>query len=140
MQVSLSRTVGFRATHRYFKPEWTAEQNRSSFGPAGDAPGHPHDYACTVTVSGPLDPATDMVMDLAALDLILAETVVSRLHGKHLNLDVAEFSYGNTLPSCEALAREIFGRIAARLPEGVTLIRVRVAEDATLHADCTPDT
>lgn len=140
MQASLSRTVAFRATHRYFKPEWTAEQNRIRFGWTTDLPGHAHDYSCTVTVIGPLDAATDMIMDLPVLDRILTETIVSRFDGKHLNLDLPEFAYGRALPSCEALAREIFGRIATRLPEGVTLARVRVAEDATLHADCTRDT
>lgn len=140
MRASLSRTVAFRATHRYFKPEWTAEQNRARFGWTTDEPGHAHDYSCTVTVSGPLNAATDMIMDLPVLDQILNETIVSRFDGKHLNLDLPEFAYGRALPSCEALAREIFARIAARLPEGVTLARVRVAEDATLHADCTRDT
>jgi 6-pyruvoyl tetrahydropterin synthase-like protein len=40
------------------------------------------------------------------------------------------------LPSCEALARYLFMRIASRLPERVTLQRVRVAEDAALFAEC----
>ena len=70
----------------------------------------------------------------------VAEEVSARLDGRHLNLDLPEFAYGRTLPSCEALARYLFQRIAPRLPAGVTLARVRVAEDASLHADCTGDT
>lgn len=137
MPVFLTRTVGFRATHRYWKPEWSAEQNRARFGWTSEEPGHPHDYRCGVTVSGPADPATGMIVDLPALDRLLTEQVVTPLDGKHLNRDVPEFAYGRTLPSCEALAGYLFGRIAAGLPAGVTLMRVRVAEDATLHADCT---
>ena len=52
MPVFLTRTVGFHATHRYYKPEWSAEVNRARFGWTSEEPGHPHDYTCAVTVSG----------------------------------------------------------------------------------------
>lgn len=136
MPVSLTRTVGFHATHRYFKPEWSAEVNRDRFGWTADAPGHAHEYTCAVTVSGRPDPETDMIVDLPVLDGLLQELVVAHLDGKHINLDVPEFAYGRRLPTCEALAGYLFGRIGPRLPAGVALLRVRVAEDATLHADC----
>ena len=139
MPVSLTRSLGFRAIHRYFKPVWSEDINRSRFGWTAEEPGHAHDYRCSVTVTGPLDPDTDMVLDLPELDRILAEEVTARLDGRHLNLDLPEFAYGRALPSCEALARFLFQRIAPRLPAGVTLARVRVAEDASLHADCTGD-
>jgi len=136
LRLSLTRTIGFRATHRYFKPEWSAEENRTRFGWTSEEPGHPHDYTCGVTVSGRPDPATGMIMDLGALDRLLAEVVVTPFDGKHINRDVAEFDYGKALPTCEALAQYFFERVAARLPAGVRLERVRVAEDATLSAEC----
>ena len=139
MPVSLTRSLGFRATHRYFKPAWSGEVNRSRFGWTAEEPGHAHDYRCSVTVTGSLDPDTDMILDLPELDRILAEEVTARLDGRHLNLDLPEFGYGRMLPSCEALARYLFQRIAARLPDGVALARVRIAEDTSLHADCTGD-
>lgn len=134
MRVSLTRTVGFRATHRYWVPEWSAEANRARFGSAAEP--HPHDYRCGVTVTGPFDPETDMVVDLPGLDRILEEEVCGRFEGKQLDRDTPEFAEAGMLPSCEALARYLFMRIAARLPEGVTLLRVRVAEDANLEASC----
>lgn len=136
MPVSLTRAVTFHARHRYWVPAWSAEQNRARFGWTSDAPGHGHAYQCAVTVAGALDPVTGMVMDLPELDRILAEEVLV-LDGRHLNEQVPEFAYGATLPTCEALAAWLFRRIAPRLPAGVALQRVRVAEDATLHADCT---
>jgi len=134
--VSLTRTVGFRATHRFWKPEWSEAENRARFGSTADAPGHSHDYACSVTVTRAHEPDADMVLDLGTLDLILAEEIVAPYHGKHLNLEVPEFGYGKALPTCEAIARHLFARVAARLPGGVALERVRVAEDATLYAEC----
>ena len=50
MSVSLTRTVGFRAVHRLYRPDWTEARNREAFGSLSDQPGHPHDYRCAVTV------------------------------------------------------------------------------------------
>jgi len=136
MAIELTRTVGFRAVHRLYRADWSPERNREAFGPLSDPPGHPHDYRCAVTVTGPLDPAMGMVVDLVELDGILQDEIVTPFEGRNLNQDVAEFASG-TLPTCESLAVLIYRRLAARLPAGVSLARVRVAEDATLHADCT---
>lgn len=137
MPVSLTRTIGFHAWHRYWRPDWTPEQNHAAFGALADPPGHDHHYRCAVTVTGAFDPASGAVIDLPLLDGILADEVVKPLDGTHIERDLADFLPGRTLPTCEALARWLFPRIARRLPSGVTLARVRVAEDDTLHADCT---
>jgi len=78
-----------------------------------------------------------MVMDLTELDRILQEEVVAPFDGRHLNLDVPEFAYGRTLPTCEAIAAHVYARVARRLPSGVALERVRIAEDPTLYGECT---
>jgi 6-pyruvoyltetrahydropterin/6-carboxytetrahydropterin synthase len=132
---SLTRTVSFRAFHRYYRPDWTEAANREVFGPLSDPPGHGHDYHCAVTVGGTLGPS-GMLLDLGLLDRIIKEEVLQPLAGKHLNQDVAEFAYGRTLPTCEAIAAYLFPRIAARLPQDVVLERVRILEDPTLYGDC----
>jgi 6-pyruvoyltetrahydropterin/6-carboxytetrahydropterin synthase len=137
MPVSLTRAVGFRALHRLYRADWSEARNREAFGPLSEPPGHPHDYVCAVTVRGPLDRAMGMVMDLVQLDRILREEIVVPFDGKNLNLDVPDFASGRTLPTCEALAALVYPRVAGRLPDGVTLERVRVMEDPTLYADCT---
>jgi 6-pyruvoyltetrahydropterin/6-carboxytetrahydropterin synthase len=137
MAVTLTRTVTFHALHRYYRPDWSEEKNREVFGTLAKAPGHGHDYHCAVTVAGSLDPTTGMIIDLELLDRIIGEEVLTPLAGKHLNLDVPEFGYGRTLPTCEAIAAYIYRRLAPRLPATVALDRVRVAEDPTLYADCT---
>ena len=136
MAIELTRTVGFRAVHRLYRADWSPERNREAFGPLSDPPGHPHDYTCAVTVTGTLDRVMGMVMDLVELDRILRDEIVTPFEGRNLNQAVAEFASG-TLPTCESLASLVYRRVAPRLPAGVTLARVRVAEDATLHADCT---
>ncbi len=137
MPVSLTRTVGFHAWHRYWRPDWTPAQNHTAFGALADPAGHDHHYRCAVTVAGPLDLAAGAVIDLPLLDRILGDEVVKPLDGRHIDRDLPDFAAGVTLPTCEALACWLFARIDSRLPAGVTLTRVRVAEDETLHADCT---
>ncbi|HXE56671.1 MAG TPA: 6-carboxytetrahydropterin synthase [Gemmatimonadales bacterium] len=135
MSVSLTRTVRFTARHRLWRSDWPPERNRAAFRAVADP--HEHEYECAVTVAGPLDGRMGMIMDLGELDRILAEEVVAPLDGKSLNDDLPIFAGGAILPTCEALAAWLYGRIAPRLPGGVRLERVRVREDPTLHADCT---
>jgi 6-pyruvoyltetrahydropterin/6-carboxytetrahydropterin synthase len=135
LMISLTRTVSFPATHRMWRADWSEEENRAHFGPVADY--HGHEYTCAVTVAGPVDPATGMLVDLAGLDALISEEVVGRLSGHRLNTDLAEFASGRPLPTCEALVSMLYSRIATRLPSGLRLLRVRVAEDPTLYADCT---
>ena len=136
MAASLTRTVAFHALHRFYRPDWTDSRNREVFGPLAEPPGHGHDYQCAVTVGGRMS-ENGMIVDLSLLDQVLSEEVLRPFAGKHLNLDVAAFAYGRMLPTCEAIAAYVYPRIAARLPAGVVLERVRIVEDPSLYADCT---
>ena len=131
--VSLTRRVTFDAQHRYHRPDWSGAENERVFGEA-NAPYHGHTYTCTVTVSGPVDPVSGMLVDLRTLDRILDQEIVGRFHGKRLNDDVPEFRSGKMTPTGENMARYIFERVAATLPDGVIVTEVTVAEDATLSA------
>lgn len=134
MPTSLTRTIGFRARHQLRVGEWSEAQNLAKFGELSRS--HAHDYTCAVTVRGS-DQGLGMVVDLALLDQILEEEVRGPLEGRDLNRDLPELAGGGRLPTCETLAEIVFRRIAQRLPQEVRLEQVRVAEDSTLHADCT---
>ena len=129
----LTRVVRFTAAHRYFRPDWSAEQNVRAFGDA--ALDHGHAYQCQVTVRGTPDPVTGMVMDLGLLDQVLKEEIVERFDHRHLNLDVPEFAYGRTVPTGEMLAVHVWHRVAPRLPGGCALSVVRVQEEPMLWAE-----
>lgn len=131
----LTRVVRFSAAHRYFRPEWGPEENARAFGLCAREHGHGHNYRCAVTVSGGVAAETGMVVDLAALDRLLAEEVRAPLDHRHLNLDVPEFAYGRTIPTAEAIAVWVWQRLASRLPAGVRLHAVRIEEDDDLFAE-----
>jgi len=95
---------------------------------------HGHTYVCDVTVSGSVDPVTGFIVDLGELDRILADEVKNRFDHRNINVDVPEFADGKLVPSGENLARFIFDRVGARLPDSVTIHSVKIAEDRTLSA------
>jgi 6-pyruvoyltetrahydropterin/6-carboxytetrahydropterin synthase len=132
---SLTRRVSFTAIHRYWRSDWSAVRNEQRFG--GASTPHPHDYACDVTVSGPIDDDTGMIIDLGMLDRTLDREVRSRFHGTSITVDVPEFADGKLIPTCESLARFIFERIAPSLTGTARLTRVIVHEDPTISAEFT---
>jgi 6-pyruvoyltetrahydropterin/6-carboxytetrahydropterin synthase len=132
---SLTRRVSFTATHRYWRPDWSNLRNEQTFG-AATVP-HAHDYACDVTVSGPIDDETGMLTDLGMLDKALDREVRSRFHGKSISVQVPEFADGKLIPTCETLARFIFERLAPSIAGSARLTSVIVREDETISAEFT---
>lgn len=135
----LERRYRFSASHLYLRPEWSEEENRRRFGACANQPGHGHNYRLWVTVGGEVDPATGFLVDLAALDDLVRGSVLDRLDHRHLNHALAEFASGAAIPSSENLIAWIADRLRDALPAGVTLERLRLAEDEDLAAEWTPD-
>ena len=133
MQVFLTRRIGFHATHFLQLTELNEAENRARFGATVDP--HSHDYTCDVTVRGAM--VRGMVVDLARLDRLLAEHIRAPLDGKVLNEVIPACARGEALPTCEQVAAWCWNSLSRTMPLGVELERVRVAEDATLHAECT---
>lgn len=139
MPTFLTRRVTFAAAHRYRIAEWSDERNTATFGLCARPSFHGHSYVCDVTVTAPLDPVTGFVADLGLLDRVLKDEVRDRFDHANLNLDVPEFAEGRALPTGENLAILIATRVQAGLGTAARVVRVTVAEDATLSATHEPD-
>ena len=63
MPTFLTRRVTFAAAHRYRRPEWDDATNARVFGACAHPSFHGHSYRCDVTVQGPLDETTGMVVE-----------------------------------------------------------------------------
>jgi 6-pyruvoyltetrahydropterin/6-carboxytetrahydropterin synthase len=135
----LIRRVRFAAAHRYRKPEWTEEKNIEVFGLCARPNYHGHNYACVVTVEGPIDAVTGMVIDLERLDRVLDAEVVARFDHKNINLEVPEFADGGLIPTGENLAQFILDRVQTALGGGARVRSVRIDEDENLSALVTRD-
>lgn len=131
----LTRRLSFAAAHRYRLPELSDAENERRFGLCARPNYHGHTYTCEVTVRGPIDERSGMIIDLADVDRILERDVRARFDHANLNLDVPEFAEGKLMPTGENLARFIFETVRRGLPSGgATVCEVRVAEDRTLSA------
>jgi len=137
-RTTLTRQVTFAAAHRYRRPEWSDAENRRVFGACANPSYHGHSYLCEVTVTGQVDPVTGFSVDLSLLDRALASEVVERFDHRNINVDVPEFADGLLVPTGENLARFIAGRVQVALGDAYQVVRVRVAEDATLSATYEP--
>ena len=132
--VSLTRRITFSAVHRYRRPEWNDAKNEEMFGHASLTRDHAHEYTCDVTVGGPVDETTGMVLNLRELDRALRAEVIERFDHKNLNNDVAEFADGKQIPTCENIARLVAASVQRALGAAVKVSSVTVAENPMLSA------
>ncbi|MHB1864491.1 MAG: 6-carboxytetrahydropterin synthase [Gemmatimonadaceae bacterium] len=130
----LTRRVTFAAAHRYRLPELSDAENERRFGLCARPNYHGHTYTCDVTVRGPIEERTGMIMDLADLDRVLERDVRARFDHANLNLDIPEFAEGALVPTGENLARHIFDTVQRGIGTAAAVCEVRVAEDTTLSA------
>ena len=128
----LTRRITFAAAHRYRRPDWSDADNERVFGLCARSSFHGHSYVCHVTVRGDIDPVTGMLVDLGALDRVLAVEVRERFDHRNINLDVPEFADGKLVPTGENLARFIFERVERGLAGTAKVTEVTIAEDESL--------
>ena len=119
----VTRRGTFAAAHVLRREDWNEQRNREVFGAcAGE---HGHNYSLEVSVSGPLDSATGMVINLKALDQAIREAVIEHVDHRHLNRDV-RFLDG-VIPTAENLAVAFWAQLEAHLVD-VRLERIRLVE------------
>jgi 6-pyruvoyltetrahydropterin/6-carboxytetrahydropterin synthase len=124
-----TRRFTFAAGHRYHVAAWPAEENARVFGRLGVP--HGHNYTLDVTVRGPIDARTGMVIDLGELKRVVQEAVVERFDHADLNADPL---FRDRVPTTENIALAVWELLAPKLGRE-RLARVRVWEDPTLFVD-----
>jgi 6-pyruvoyltetrahydropterin/6-carboxytetrahydropterin synthase len=126
LKIELGRRYRFAASHRLHSAKLSEEENNRVYGKCNNPYGHGHNYVVEVRLSGPVDPATGMVANLADLDAFVEREVIEAFDHKSFNEDVAEFR--EQVPTTENVCIEIFRRLR-RFPKA-KLERVRVEETA----------
>jgi len=133
--ILLTRRATFSASHYYWNPAWTEEQNFAVFGRCANRQGHGHNYTLEVTVTGEVDPVTGFVVDLKWLKDVIEREVLEVYDHRHLNHEVPEFA--NAIPTTENIAIAVWKRLDApvKAAGGAKLSRVRVYETSDIFAD-----
>jgi 6-pyruvoyltetrahydropterin/6-carboxytetrahydropterin synthase len=124
MKISLTRRYRFAASHRLHTARLSEAENKRVYGKCNNPYGHGHNYVLEVTVTGPVDPRTGMIANLAELDPFVQREVIEPFDQKFLNEEVVEFR--EQVATTENVCREIFRRLKG-FPRA-TLERVWVQE------------
>jgi 6-pyruvoyltetrahydropterin/6-carboxytetrahydropterin synthase len=122
-EIRITRRATFAAAHILCRDDWSDEKNREVFGAC--ATDHGHNYVVEVTVGGPLDEGTGMVVNLKDVDAVMRREFIDAVDHRHLNRDVA-FLRG-VIPTAENVALAAFRQLEPHL-KPARLLKVRVVE------------
>jgi 6-pyruvoyltetrahydropterin/6-carboxytetrahydropterin synthase len=128
--VRITRRATFAAGHILCRTDWSDAQNREVFGACVNE--HGHNYIVEVTVGGPVDAETGMVVNLRHVDAVLRREFIDAVDHRHLNRDV-EFLRG-VIPTAENVALAAFHRLEPHL-KPARLLKVRVVESENNAAE-----
>ncbi|XP_078047742.1 6-pyruvoyl tetrahydrobiopterin synthase purple isoform X3 [Augochlora pura] len=112
--------------HRLHSDNLTEEENKEVYGKCNNYWGHGHNYTVKVTVRGPVDPITGMVMNLSDLKLYMKRVVMEQLDHKNLDKDVPYFK--NVVSTTENVAIYIFNELRKLMPNPALLHEVKIYE------------
>ena len=124
MKLTLHRRYAFAASHRLHSSQLSEDENWRAYGKCNNPYGHGHNYVVVVAVSGPVDPETGMIANLANLDSYVQREVLDAFDHAYFNEQVPAFQ--KIVPTTENVCREIFRRLE-RFP-AARLERVRIQE------------
>ena len=133
--IFLTRRATFSASHYYWNPDWTTEENVLAFGRCANRNGHGHNYTLEVTVAGEPDPVTGFVVDLKWLKDVIEREIMTAWDHRHLNLEAPDFA--NMNPTTENIAIAAWKRLepAVSGAGGARLSCVRVYETPDIFAE-----
>jgi 6-pyruvoyltetrahydropterin/6-carboxytetrahydropterin synthase len=117
----LSRRYALSALHSLANPSLSDEENERIFGACFRL--HGHDYQVEVSVSGPVDPHSGMVLPRDEFDRVVRNRLIEPLTATLLN-DHFDSTTG------ESLCVEFFSRLQNEFPPPVRLVRLVVQETA----------
>jgi 6-pyruvoyltetrahydropterin/6-carboxytetrahydropterin synthase len=135
--VRLTRRATFSASHYYWNPQWSAEENLRRFGRCANRNGHGHNYTLEVTIEGEPDSVTGFVADLKWLREVIEREVLDAWDHRHLVLETEEFAEGKAIPTTENLAIAAWRRLepAVNAASGARLKAVRIWETPEIYAE-----
>ncbi|MBN2433428.1 MAG: 6-carboxytetrahydropterin synthase [Acidobacteria bacterium] len=132
--IAITKAIRFCASHRYWCPEWSEEENRARFGKCVNI--HGHNYRLEVTLCGEPDPVTGMIIDLKQVKNTLCDEVIERFDHQYLNEAIPHFR--QHVPTTENLVAYLHEQLRDAFP-GTRLSRIRLWEDIDLYAEWEAD-
>lgn len=134
MLLTVSKRLEFSASRRLFVREWSGRENLAAFGPETTARyGSGRNYAAYFVFTGPVDPATGMLINISEIKQRAGEVVRDRFDHKFLNEDNASFR--KVPPTAENIARQLYVDVAPLFADGsAQLVACHLTESAKRSA------
>jgi len=127
MKAYFSRAYEISASHRLHSAQLSPAENRAAFGKCNNPHGHGHNYRVEVTIGGPVDATTGMVINMATLDATVKRQVIQRFDHMNLNLDP---HFQNQVSTTENLCIAIYDLLLpALLPAKLEKVRIEETEN-----------
>lgn len=128
----LTRRYRFSASHRLHSPELSDEENLRVYGKCNNPFGHGHDYVLEISIAGPVDSQTGLIVPVPALDAFIQHYVLRLFANKNINCDVPQFS-GRLTATSENIALVIASIVQQHWADqfestGARLERVHIQE------------
>ncbi|OTF76644.1 hypothetical protein BLA29_008158 [Euroglyphus maynei] len=127
--VYLTRIEKFSTAHRLLNEKFDDEKNIKTFGKCMNI--HGHNYTLEVTIKGPINEQTGMVMNIIDLKQIIMENVLNLLDHKYIDNDVEYFRTDENksiISTSENICLFIWQQIVKHLPEPVQLHCIKLHE------------
>ena len=111
MLLTVSKRLEFSASRRLHVAKWSDNENLAVFGPETKARhGSGRNYAAYFVFTGPVDPATGMLINISEIKERSSRIVRQRFDHKFLNADNPSFC--DVLPTAENIARQLYVDVA----------------------------
>jgi 6-pyruvoyltetrahydropterin/6-carboxytetrahydropterin synthase len=85
--VAITRRETFAAAHRLWSDQLSDDENRRLYGNCAYDYGHGHNYVLEVTLEGPVDPKTGILVNLTQIRDATRELILGDVDHRHLNHD-----------------------------------------------------
>ncbi|XP_058797309.1 6-pyruvoyl tetrahydrobiopterin synthase [Phymastichus coffea] len=122
----LTRKESISSCHRLHSSQLSDAENQNIYGKCNNFWGHGHNYTVEVTVRGPVDLKTGMVMNISDLKVYMKKILMDQLDHKNLDKDVPYFK--NIVSTTENVAIYVFDEIKKLLSKPELLYEVKIYE------------
>src|SRR6266702_7599988 len=111
MLLTVSKRLEFSASRRLNVAGWTDKENAAAFGSETNARyGSGRNYVAYFVFTGPVDPATGMLINISEIKERAGKIVRARFDHKFLNEDNSAFR--DVPPTAENIARQLYVDVA----------------------------
>jgi 6-pyruvoyltetrahydropterin/6-carboxytetrahydropterin synthase len=132
--LTVSKRLEFSASRRLHVDRWSDIENLEDFGPETNAHyGSGRNYVAYFVFTGPVDPATGMLINISEIKERAGRIVRQRFDHKFLNADNSSFH--GVPPTAENIARQLYVDVAPLFSDNVaTLVACHLTESSERSA------